>query len=167
MRIITECPTDVVLDTNALSHAEQPSKATHQSSLRLIEWLRDESDVRWILDDQGKNAPDPTTSLLASEYWATLKPGGASLNVFTAYLGSGRVGFAPRPNSSVRKVIQTLVPRNKKDRAVLGAAVGSADRVLISNDYDDFPSNIRERCLGDLCVQVLDTDEAVATAPDA
>ena len=159
MIVATLCATDVVLDTNVLSHADNAGSAHQATALTVLAWVRD-SSVAWVLDDQGKAAPDPKTSLLYSEYHNTLAPQGLALALFTFLLQAERVRFAARPGQDVQKKLQTLVPRNKCDRAVLGAAHGTVDQVLVTNDYDDFPSAIRGAVKKQLGVEVIDSDEA-------
>jgi hypothetical protein len=84
---------------------------------------------------------------------------GASIQLFAACLARGRVRFAPRPGQSVRDNIRHLVPRNKKDQVVLGAAAGSKDKVLISNDESDFSNSVRKKALSQLKVTILHSED--------
>jgi hypothetical protein len=162
VRTSSRCVDDVVIDTNALGHAEQPLVAFHPSALKFLQWMSVTEQVKWILDDNGKSAPDLKTSVLASEYYETLSPQGLPLTLFTACLAMGRVAFATRPTPSTRKIIRRLVPRNTNDQAVLGATTTCKDRVLISNDYNDFSDPVRVMCAQELGVEVMDTEQAVA-----
>lgn len=155
------CKHDVVIDTNVLSHASNTTHPYHQSALEIIKWLQSSSSVLWVLDDQGKMAPKIETSLLASEYFATLPPQSLPLTVLARYLSFGRVSFAKRPSQADQKKLQKIVPRNKCDRAVLGAAVGSQDKVLLSNDEKDFHASAREESNKCWSVSVLLSSEAV------
>jgi len=155
------CEADVVLDTNVLSHAENPGVEQQESALAVLDWMRN-SDVRWVLDDQGKTAPDPKTSLLFQEYRATLSPQSASLRLLIDFLSSQRVVFAPRPGQSVRDCIRRLIQNNVNDRAVLGAAHGSRDRVLVSNDTADFSESVRDSVWQQLEVNIITSAEAAA-----
>jgi hypothetical protein len=73
MRVVN-CESEIVVDTNALAHAEQAAVSFHPSAFALVRWLSLADDVDWVLDDQGKRAPELSTSVLASEYYATLAP---------------------------------------------------------------------------------------------
>ncbi|MGW1136387.1 hypothetical protein [Streptomyces zhihengii] len=116
-------------------------------------------DVLWVLDDNGKDQPNPITSALYAEYHRTLPPQSLPLVVLAQYLTFGRVKFSDRPNESMRNLIAKLIPRNRLDRVVLGAAAGSSDRVLVSNDEDDFSSSVREEAEKRLGVHILCSDE--------
>lgn len=124
----------------------------------LLDWMRT-SETLWVLDDNGKSQPDPHTSQLFLEYRQTLSPLGASIQLFTACLSGGRVRFAPRPAQGVRDSIRKLVPRNKKDQVILGAAAGSTDKVLISNDEDDFSDAVRKKVRSQLGVSIVHSSD--------
>ena len=154
---------DVTLDTNVLVHSVSPKDARQTDSLAVMNWLRNCSgETRWVLDDQGKTAPDPKTSVLYKEYRDRLQPQSAPLVLLSAFLQGGRVRFAPRPDAQTRKKLRTLVPRNIADQAVLGAAAASQSRLLVSNDYSDFPDKVRRAAKKELGVTVVNCQEAVA-----
>lgn len=158
MRTTSACSADLVLDTNVLSHADNPASSSQQSALEVIEWMRD-STVFWILDDNGKNQPDPFTSQLYAEYTQTLSPMGASLQLFIACLAGGRIRFAPRPGEALRNNVRKLVPKNKKDQVILGATAGTEDKVLVSNDEDDFHTAARKDIHKKLAVTILRSED--------
>lgn len=162
MRLASQCAAGVVIDTNVLAHSENPGNASHPSAFAVVEWIRDHATMTLVLDDQGKAKPNLVTSLLFAEYRNTLQPLGFALTVVGALLSSGRVDFADRPDQSTRRTIRELVPQNSKDQAVLGAACGCVDRTLVSNDYTDFPDDVRDACRSRLNVEVFDSDEAAA-----
>lgn len=162
MKVASHCAVGVVIDTNVMAHAENSSNVNHLTAFAVVTWLRDHASMLLILDDQGKAKPDPSTSVLYSEYRSTLDPQGFALTLVTALLAGGRVDFAERPDRRTREAIAGLVPRNKPDRAVLGAACGCDDRTLVSNDYVDFPHEVREQCRTQFSVEIIDSDEAAA-----
>lgn len=163
MRINDLCARkDIVLDTNVIAHASNPNDPTQADCFRILDWLRLTTAVDWTLDDNGKEAPDPRTSVLVKEYRATLAPGSLGLELLTHFLQSGRVAYVPRPKYDVRKKIEKLIPANKADRVVLGAAHGSSSRVLVTDDYADFPDSVRKIAKKSLKVNVLGSAPAVA-----
>ena len=134
------CRRDIVVDTNVFGHADNSGERRHAASLALLVWLREADTVRLVLDHQGKSEPDPEkTSVLYMEYRDTLSPQGLGAALVSHLLATAeRHRFVPRPSHQVSEQIRALVPRNKRDRAVLGAAAGSLDRLLASNDLTDF-----------------------------
>ncbi|NMH97963.1 hypothetical protein [Pseudonocardia acidicola] len=159
-----KCRRDIVIDTNVLVHAAGGGGAAEEkdSSLAILAWLSETTEVLWVLDDQGKRAPDLSTSVLASEYNSSLPPQSIGLALLTSFLLSNRVSFSPRPSQADAKVIRRLVPNNTRDRAVLGAAIGAQDKVLVSNDYADFSVDVREQAKENFGASIHDSTELAA-----
>ena len=158
MRMSERCKVDIVIDTNVLSYADNFQVAFEPTCLALLEWLAD-SNLAWVLDDNGKSAPDPMTSVLYAEYTSTLSPQGYALTLFTHFLITGRCSFVRRPDQATAQKIRRLVPKNARDRTILGAAVGSYDRILVSSDYADFPDAVRYEAARHLNVDIMDPGE--------
>ncbi|MFF3963358.1 hypothetical protein ACFYZI_17525 [Streptomyces griseorubiginosus] len=127
----------------------------HVSALKFLQWLAANPEVMWVLDDNGKKAPNVSTSTLYSEYHSTLPPQSFPLALLANFLTFGRVKFSARPDQGTRNKIRNLVPRNRMDQVVLGAAFGADDRLLVSNDEDDFSPDVREAVLADLGVLII------------
>ncbi|GCB55849.1 hypothetical protein rerp_22570 [Rhodococcus erythropolis] len=153
------CSTGLVVDTCVLAHSLNGPNKFNSSAIELMQHILGDATICLILDDTGKRSPNAETSLLYSEYKRTLPPNSFPLVVLTRLLGSQRVIFADRPSVSDRKKIAKLIPKNKKDRAVLGAAVSSIDRFLVSNDFDDFNISVRSKVGKELHVVVLSSDQ--------
>lgn len=158
MRLAELCVNDVVLDTNVLSHADNPGCPSYAESRNAVLWVVG-SNVHWVLDDQGKNAPNPATSVLFSEYCNTLAPQSHILLQFISCLQRGRVRFASRPNQTDRERVRKLVPRNKRDQAILGATLGTVDKLLVSNDLDDFSEAVRKKAAKILGTSILSASD--------
>ena len=150
--------TDVVIDTNVLSHADNPASNNQASALALLSWMST-SSIHWVLDDNGKHQPDPTTSLLYHEYQQTLAPQGLAIQIFTACLMNKRVRFSQRPTQVVRDEIRKLIAKNKKDQVVLGAACGSESKTLFTNDFNDFSDKVRDHVQKKLSVDIFRSTE--------
>lgn len=159
-RTLTDiCSDDFVIDTCVLAHSCQGSYPLHASSLALVEWIMGQSKAKWTLDDNGKKAPAVETSVLYAEYQATLPPQSLPLILLARYLQFGLVNFSSRPNQQIRNSVRDLIPRNKKDQVVLGATAGSVNKILVSNDEDDFPYDVRITAEAALGVTILSSDE--------
>ncbi|WJY32807.1 hypothetical protein QTO28_18195 [Streptomyces sp. P9-2B-1] len=152
------CQLDFVIDTCVLAHACQKHYPLHESAFSLIEWLGSQSEAQWVLDDNGKKAPAAETSLLYSEYHRTLSPQSLPLMLLARYMRFGLVKFSPRPNQQLRDKVREMIPKNKKDQVVLGAVAGSQDKVLFSNDEDDFPQEVRQDAAAALGVRIYFSD---------
>jgi len=163
MKTSERCTNDIVLDTNVLCHADNAASPQHLGSQALLWWMLG-SRAKWVLDDQGKSQPNPLTSILYSEYRSSLAPQGFALNVFVRCLGTDRVTFARRPCHADQQAIRKLVPRKASDRAVLGAAIATMDRLLVSNDLDDFDENVRLAASSNWCVAIVEASELDSSA---
>lgn len=162
MKIETSCPRDVSIDCNVLEHSSNTGVPQFESSVRVMMWVAESEKLLWVLDDQGKVAPDPSTSVLYSEYNRRLAPQSLAQATLVKYLQTGRVVFSRRPDSTTLNRLRKLVPKNKPDQAVLGAAIGALDKVLISNDWQDFTLSVRSEAEDTFGVTIMDSDEAVA-----
>ncbi|MGD9958815.1 hypothetical protein [Nocardioides sp.] len=147
---------DVVVDTNVLAHSDNRHSTFHADALEFLLWLIDGSEHNWVLDDNGKDAPLLKTSLIWTEYQETLSQVSSAMLLFKSALDTGRVCFATRPSQAQRLLIRGLVPRNRKDRVVLGAAANSGSKWLVTNDFDDFDDPTRAACQSLLDVSVTD-----------
>ncbi|WP_457029468.1 hypothetical protein [Kitasatospora sp. P5_F3] len=159
------CATDFVIDTNVLAHSCRDDYPLYDSAFALVAWIAEQKGAAWVLDDNGKKAPAIETSTLYAEYLATLPPQSLPLILLARYMRFGMVGFSPRPDQKLREGIRLLIPRNKKDQVVLGAAAGSVDRVLFSNDEDDFSYDVRQEVAESIDVLILSSDEVHGTSP--
>jgi hypothetical protein len=153
---------DVVVDTNVLAHSANESSVEHADSIEFLVWLSEEPHRFWALDDNGKSAPMLQTSLLWAEYQGTLSPSSTAMLLFQQVIAAGRLCFAERPRKSQRTTIMELLPRNRKDRVVLGAAVNTGSKWLVSNDYADFTADVRARCLNELGVRISGPQDPAA-----
>lgn len=151
---------DVVIDTNVLAHSANSTSHYHADALEFLIAVVDQGERYWVLDDNGKAAPLLETSLLWSEYQQTLAPTSVAMILFQQMLAGGRVCFATRPGEEVRNRIRRLVPGNAKDRVVLGAAVQSGSKWLVTNDEADFSDSVRDVCECDWAVTISAVVEA-------
>jgi hypothetical protein len=154
---------DVVIDTNVLAHSHLKRDPNHPDAVAFVSWVANEEDLLWVFDDHGGVAPEFDTSVLLSEYHETLsKQSSAYLLFLNVILRTERYCWANRPGQHTRELIRKMVPRNKRDRAILGGAVGCGNHWLVSNDYDDFTDDVRDECLDRFGVQVTHCSERVA-----
>jgi len=162
MKVEERCTRDVSIDCNVLEHSSNPGVPQFESSVRVMMWMAKSETLIWVLDDQGKAAPDPSTSVLFSEYGRRLAPQTLAATTLVRYLQNNQVSFSRRPDRTTLKKLREIVPNNKCDQAVLGAALGSIDKVLVSNDWSDFNLAVRVEVEDLFGVAVLDSDEAIA-----
>jgi hypothetical protein len=152
---------DIVLDANILGHAGNPTSHFFDSAVSVIQQVLD-SDLILQLDDTGKAKPAMETSNLYREYQNCIVPQSLASSFLVAMLLSGRVEFQPRPKRDIWKKCQTHVPRNNGDAIVLGVAVLSESRDLVSNDLNDFSHQVRRDIKRSLRVHIRTSDEWAA-----
>jgi hypothetical protein len=149
---------DLVVDANVLAHAANPNVDYFASSL---EFVMDafESDLRFALDDTGKNAPVLACSHLYKEYLECIPPGSLSRMLLQFLSEAGRIEFYRRPKRDVWDACVKLVPRNHGDAIVLGIGSQCESNTIVSNDYDDFNNAVRRKVQRRLHVRIIDSDE--------
>lgn len=161
MMLSWRCTEDVVIDTNVLVHASNGALPQFGSSFEVVNWMMNCTAIL-VLDDLGKLKPDPSTSRLYCEYKQHVPRGSIGEQLLIRLLSSSRVKFVERPDRQISSRVRQICPRNKGDQAVLGAAAMSEDKVLVSNDWNDFDTAARDKAAKGLAVTCLDSDEAVA-----
>src|SRR5689334_4111585 len=129
-------PSDLVIDTNVLLHAENHAEQRQAAALELIQCLL-ASNIAICVDegfdpDQARNR-----SAIAGEYLLRLRFGSIGLNLVSTLASTGRVRQLPRrPETAKARRINQLL-RNTYDRAFLGVACNSQDKILVSHDFED------------------------------
>lgn len=123
-------------------------------SARLLLEELSESSVRLALDDTGGSSPALDTSKIASEYFRSLAPQSYPLMLLASLAQFGQLVFVGIPAPAAAARIRRLVPRNAGDRTLVGTAVGTGDRLLVSNDEDDLPDGLREQIERELGVRI-------------
>lgn len=151
---------DIVIDTNVLMHATNPKSGRQQQSVGLLRAMLD-SDTALCLDTvfSGQLA-QPESSLIWQEYSDNLGAPGFSSEFLTKMATGRRIVHVSR---TVERSAQKWISRqivNSRDRTFVRVALNSIERVLVSHDYQDFPTKVRSACLLRLGVEVLEAEGA-------
>jgi hypothetical protein len=154
-------PDEVVVDANVLGHSANVNSDYFDSALKIVLALL-ESDDSIALDDTGKQAPALRTSHMYREYEECLPPGALARELLRVLANGGRINFYLRPARDIWKACQKLIPRNAVDAIVLGVGVACPAHLVVSNDYQDFPHDVRREAHRKLGVLVRDSDQHVA-----
>jgi predicted nucleic acid-binding protein len=146
---------DVVIDTNVLLHAQNPTEQRCAESLQLLQLLLEASTALCV--DEGF-AHDETLnrSHIGAEYLQKLRAGSFALEVIVALAARGRIRHVPRraPLATAGKINQLL--RNRVDRVFLSVAFNSTEKILVSHDYKDFQIPKRRDIASSLGVNVTE-----------
>ena len=149
---------DIVIDANVFAHSHNPDSSFFDSALAVVNDLL-QSMTALALDDTGKAAPALETSHMYREYIECLAPGSLAREVVRLLGDSERIVFYLRPERQSWQSCRKLVPKNHVDAIVLGVGLASAEHIVVSNDYDDFPSIVRAKAKRRLGVLVVDSKE--------
>jgi|ERR1700682_1280304 len=152
---------DLVLDTNVLVHASNPSVGYYGSSLLLLSLLQDSATA--ICVDEGYSPESAlNTSVIGHEYGEHLNHGMVAFAVIAALAAGDRLKQVSRsvPVAVARKINQR-VPK-PHDRAFVRVAHNSEDRTLASHDFSDFRVRVRKELRNELGVHILTAAEVAS-----
>jgi hypothetical protein len=135
---------DIVVDTNVFVHANNPENSYSDESKAFAHTLL-AADTALCLDEGFAADEARNRSRIAAEYWQHLSPGMLGHEVIQTLAAARRVRTVELPtDQNDKRTIRRLVPRDATDRAFLGTAIRSDDRVLVSHDFDDFSDDVRD-----------------------
>lgn len=152
---------DVVVDTNVLCHAGNPSDRYFGSSLALVKRLLELATVKLCVDpgfnlDEAKNQ-----SKIAAEYREHLPPGTIGYQLIVEMATRGLINVScGKLNESQRKKLNQMI-RNTRDRTFVKTASLSLSRRLVSNDFEDFQEKKRPALEKVFNISLVDADAAV------
>jgi len=146
---------DIVIDTNVLCHAGNPTEPRHAAALALVVRLLDIS-TRLCVDEGFSLDEAINQSHICAEYLAMLVPGSVAFVVLVRLATSGRVREVNRrPDTATARRIMQVV-RKPRDRIFVGVAHNSVGKTLVSHDYVDFAAAKRRMIKRDIGVSILE-----------
>jgi predicted nucleic acid-binding protein len=156
---------DIVIDTNVLLHAE--NKAIHycRSAFRTLELVL-KADLCLCVDDVFSMDSFRNTSVIGHEYIQYIRTGTFAYAFLLDRLIKGKYKqIFKNEHKKIKLLLNKKVKNgeihNRHDLAFVITAYGSQNKMLISNDYDDFNDRIREYILNSFLINILDSDEYV------
>jgi hypothetical protein len=149
---------DVVLDTNVLMHADNPSEERQGDAIAFLEALL--ACATAICVDEGFDMEESRNrSLIGGEYLARLTAPSLGYQVLVQVFSQGRVvEVSTAVEDRVRRVVRRCVNK-PRDRTFVRVAYNSSDRLLCSHDYDDFPPLARGELSKKLGITVGDAGQ--------
>ncbi len=147
-------PTDLVVDTNVLVHANNPEELRQEYSINLINYLLSSTEV--ICIDEGFDFNEAVnSSYIGYEYLLNLKNGMLGYTLISILAQTKRISEISRNTSShVTKAINQCTV-NKHDRVFIKVTINSNNKVLISHDFMDFDTNKRKHLKKTFKIDVL------------
>lgn len=157
-----ELELDVVIDANIFGNAIDVRCLSQGTAIDTLTALLS-SSRSLALDDTGGSAPASETSHLYLEYQPFVHPGSVGAAILTKIALQGRLIYFPSCTHEERKQIEKLIPRNKKDRRVLGIGVASESRLIVTNDFSDFDVVVRKKVKKQFKVNIIDSGSGADT----
>jgi hypothetical protein len=163
-------PIGVVIDTNIFVHATNEEIYCNAYCINLLTHLI-ESDEDYINVDVDFDFTDESQnrSPLGEEYWEHIPAGSIGETMILQAIQDERIEFLPRkPHYHiVKKIGLYRKPTMKKsDRHFVGIAYQTLDRILISEDFDDFPQKRRNEIEHDLEVRIIQAYQIFQPPPE-
>jgi hypothetical protein len=128
---------DLVVDTNVFVHAENTGVDYHASAKTLLKFLLN-SEHRLGLDEGFSLDSSKNTSIIASEYLTHVRAGMLAYSLLLVVTSQNRINPIPKKLITQNKQKVKRYVRNKVDRVFLSVAIGTENKALISNDFEDF-----------------------------
>lgn len=151
---------ELVLDTNVLAHCCNPNEPRRKEALELVLAIQ-HSSTSLCVDDGFSIVESQNRSIIGAEYMAHLVYGSLGLYLIQFLAVNGRVRVYPkRPPHDIARRINRVI-RNAHDRAFVGVAWHSSERVLVSHDYTDFDHDKRIHLSSELGVDVIDSRQCL------
>ncbi len=150
---------DIVIDTNVLCHADNPSEPRCAASLTLMNTLLVIS-TNLCVDEGFALDMTKNRSHICAEYLERLVPGSVPYAVLTHLAAFNRVREVHRrPDWATARRIKQMV-RKARDRIFVGVAHNSAGKTLVSHDFQDFAAAKRHTVKKDIGVSIIEANES-------
>ena len=141
---------DIVIDTNVLMHANNPSSGRQQQAVELISAMLGASTALCLDAVFVGDLAQPKSSLIEHEYMENLGAPSIGSEFLIRMASTGRIVRLPRTvEEDARQWINRQIG-NPRDRTFIRVTVNSSERVLVSHDFQDFPTDVRAGCSSSL-----------------
>jgi hypothetical protein len=149
---------DIVVDSNVLSHAQNPEADYFDDSRVLLEKL---TAATTLLCMDGRFAVNGgNSSLIGQEYLQNVGFGGPAFAFLLSLMQNDRIKAVPvKVPYHVKKRVDLTVPNNARDRTFVRVAFNSVEKALVSHDYHDFTPDVRKTLRGQLGVVIEEAGE--------
>ncbi|HEX5152627.1 MAG TPA: hypothetical protein VFW07_14350 [Parafilimonas sp.] len=143
---------ELVIDTNIFIHAENENYEYQDDCILLLNTIIESDDIFVCIDENGK---------IWNEYSLHIKPGMLA-NAMFLKLGTERLKLLPRNIHAHinKKINQTGI--KEADRIFVRIAYKTQDKILVSDEHEDFVNKIREIIKKEIGVDVIMANECAA-----
>lgn len=152
---------DIVVDTNVLLHATNPSAGQYfTDSIDFLKRLA-ESDLNLCVDEGFSLDTSKNRSMIGHEYLKHLQPASTSYQLLMQLALSSRISLVPsKVDRRISKIV-TQVIRKKSDRVYLKVACNSENSTLTSHDFEDFSKDKRKSLKKKIGVTIACANECI------
>jgi hypothetical protein len=156
---------DIVIDTNVFVHTNNPGNHFYRSAGATLEKIRG-FDLCICVDDVFSLEDSKNTSVIGHEYIKHIRTGTLAYAFLLERLMKNKIVqvFKKDYNEIKRKLNRKIIAKemsNPHDIVFIIVAFGSNNKLLVSNDYNDFNDKIRKYISDTFLVSILDSDEYV------
>lgn len=147
-------PTELVLDVNVFMHASQPADDCFRHAVELLTRLQ--AHTACICVDIGYDAdPKKNASKIWHEYVSCIRGSSFGYAVLHHLAKSMRIREKPKNAERAvhKKILQCI--SNKRDRVYVGVACATEDRMLVTEEHEDFCVATRRRLRKEVDLNVL------------
>jgi predicted nucleic acid-binding protein len=151
-------PTDIIIDTNVLVHANNKNEIRQQASIDMIKYLLDSEELLCI--DQGFSFNEAQNrSFIGYEYLKHLKIGMLGYIFISTIAQRKRIKqVAKNADAAISRKINKCMS-NIRDRTYLNVAYNSSDKILVTHDYSDFSISKRKYINKEFEIKVFDATD--------
>lgn len=147
----------VVIDTNVLVHAcNEAIMDYNESSISLLQNIL-ETEAQLFVDDIFDVVEANNTSRINHEYINHVRHGTYSYYFLMSMAMSGRIQQIEECTYNKNKKLFNKMVRNKADIIFLSVTMCTPNKLLVSNDYEDFTLDKRKHWRRELSLNVLDS----------
>jgi len=158
---------DIVIDTNVLLHTHNKKNKYYQSANDTLKLVL-KRDLYLCIDDVFNVEEAKNTSTIGSEYYNKIRTGTFAYAFLMDRLLKGKyIQIIKKNYKQVKLDLNKMIKRgeikNHHDIAFVITAYGSQDKLLVSNDYDDFNNENRKYIQKRFQVSILNSVEYTVT----
>ena len=149
---------EIVIDTNVLMHAENPTENFMKDSIDFLSKLID-SNIKICVDEGFDATESKNKSKIYSEYLNNLNYGSFGSTAITLLAQTDRILEKPKKvSNNIGQLINRCV-YDKEDRIFTKIAVQSVCKILVSHDHKHFPENVRKCLKKRIDLDIINADQ--------
>lgn len=152
---------EITIDTNIFEHADNPQESREQAARELVHLILEDRDIILCVDSGFDLNPSENESRIGWEYINRLRGNTLGYYVLDWMGRQGRIEpMECDPDQYERQTVRSLISSSGADQKFVLVTLETSTGVMASHDYQDFPTEVRERLKSKLNVHVLDAEQA-------